>query len=213
MILCIYFWLCGVFVAAQAFLWLQRVGFSLQWLLWLQSTRSRHLGSVAVASWLSSPGSVVVAHGLSCFTACGVLLDQESNLCLLHCHVDSSPPSQQGSPIRVFWATSALFRLSFLLNKYPGVGFLDHRVCVCVCVCVLVAQSCLTLCDPMDCSPPGSSVHGILQARILEWVAISLSRESSWPRDQTCISCIGRQILDHWSARRPHWRKMVITFL
>ena len=136
MILCIYFWLCGVFVAAQAFLWLQRVGFSLQWLLWLQSTRSRHLGSVAVASWLSSPGSVVVAHGLSCFTACGVLLDQESNLCLLHWHVDSSPPSQQGSPIRVLWATSALFRLSFLLNKYPGVGFLDHRVCVCVCVCV-----------------------------------------------------------------------------
>ena len=43
----------------------------------------------------------------------------------------------------------------------------------------LVAQSCLTLCDPMDCSPPGSSVHGILQARILEWAAISFSRGSS----------------------------------
>ena len=47
------------------------------------------------------------------------------------------------------------------------------------CVCVLVAQSCLTLCDPMDCSPPGSSVHGIFQARILEWVPISFSRGSS----------------------------------
>ena len=46
-----------------------------------------------------------------------------------------------------------------------------------------VAQSCLTLCDPMDCSPPGSSVHGILQARILEWVAISFSRGSSQPTD------------------------------
>ena len=45
----------------------------------------------------------------------------------------------------------------------------------------LVAQLCPTLCDPMDCSPPGSSVHGILQARILEWVAISSSRESSYP--------------------------------
>ena len=45
-----------------------------------------------------------------------------------------------------------------------------------VCVCVLVAQSCLTLCDPVDCSPPGSSVHGILPARILEWVAIPFSR-------------------------------------
>ena len=48
-----------------------------------------------------------------------------------------------------------------------------------VTYCVLVAQSCPTLCDPMDCSPPGSSVHGILQARILEWVAISFSRGSS----------------------------------
>ena len=47
----------------------------------------------------------------------------------------------------------------------------------------------------MDCSPPDSSVHGISQARILEWVAISFSRGSSWPRDQTWVSCIGRQIL------------------
>ena len=54
---------------------------------------------------------------------------------------------------------------------------------------------CLTLCDPMDHSLPGSSVHGILQARILDWVAISFSRGSSWPRDRTCISCIGRLIL------------------
>ena len=50
-----------------------------------------------------------------------------------------------------------------------------------------VAQSCLTLCDPMDCSWPGSSHHGILQARILEWVAISFSRGSSWSRDQTQV--------------------------
>ena len=57
------------------------------------------------------------------------------------------------------------------------------RVCVCVCVCararVRVAQSYLTLCDPMDSSLPGSSVHGIFQARILEWVAISYSRRFS----------------------------------
>ena len=52
------------------------------------------------------------------------------------------------------------------------------------CVCVLVAQSCWTLCDPMAYSPPGSSVHGTSQARILEWVAISFSRGSSPPRDQ-----------------------------
>ena len=57
---------------------------------------------------------------------------------------------------------------------------------VCVCVCVLVdAQSCLTLCDPMDYSPPRSSVHGIPQARILEWVAMPFSKGSSQPRDRT----------------------------
>ena len=50
-----------------------------------------------------------------------------------------------------------------------------------------VLQSCPTLCDPMDCSPPGSSVHGILQARMLEWVAIPSSRGSSKPRDQTQV--------------------------
>ena len=49
-------------------------------------------------------------------------------------------------------------------------------------------------------SPPGSSIHGIAQARILEWVAISFSKASSWPRDPTCISCIGRQILYQWAT-------------
>ena len=59
---------------------------------------------------------------------------------------------------------------------------------------------CPALCDPMDCNPPGSSVHEILQARILEWVAMPSSRGSSWPRDQTLFSyafCIGRHILRH----------------
>ena len=69
-----------------------------------------------------------------------------------------------------------------------------------MCVC---AQLCPTLCDPMDCSPPGASVHGILQARILEWVAISFSREPSQPRDQTCV-CLHWQAdslpLSHWEA-------------
>ena len=53
-----------------------------------------------------------------------------------------------------------------------------------------VAQLCPTLCDPTDCSLQGSSVHGILQARVLEWVAISFSRGASQPRDQTQVSCI-----------------------
>ena len=53
----------------------------------------------------------------------------------------------------------------------------------------------------MDCSPPGFSVHGILQARILEWVAISSSGGSSWPRDRTHVSSIARWILYHWATR------------
>ena len=57
-------------------------------------------------------------------------------------------------------------------------------------VCAQSLKSCPTLYDPMDCSPPGSSVHGILQAKILEWVAMPFSRGSSRPRDWTHISCI-----------------------
>ena len=53
----------------------------------------------------------------------------------------------------------------------------------------------------MDCSAPGSSVHGIFQASILEWVAISFSRGTSWPRDWTCISCLDKGILYHWATR------------
>ena len=66
---------------------------------------------------------------------------------------------------------------------------------------MLVAQSCPTLCDPVDCSPPGSTVHGIFQARILEWVAISFSRGSSWPRDRTQVSCIAGIFFTDWAMR------------
>ena len=64
-------------------------------------------------------------------------------------------------------------------------------------LCGSDAQSFLTLCDPMDCSPPGSSVHGILQARVLEWVAISFSKEAPHARGQTHLSCIGKWVLYH----------------
>ena len=67
---------------------------------------------------------------------------------------------------------------------------------------VLGAQSCPTLCDSMDCSPPGSSVHRILQARILEWLAIPFSRVSSQPRDRTWISCVAGRFFTV-SPRKP----------
>ena len=71
-----------------------------------------------------------------------------------------------------------------------------------ICCCCLVTKSCPALLwPPLDCSLPDSSFHGIFQARILEYVAISFSRGFSWPRDQTHISCIGRQILYYWATR------------
>ena len=70
-----------------------------------------------------------------------------------------------------------------------------------LCVKVSVAQSCLTLCDPMDWGLPGSSVHGILQKTILEWVAIPFSRVASWPRDWTQISCIAGKFFTLWATR------------
>ena len=74
------------------------------------------------------------------------------------------------------------------------------------------AQSCLTLGDPMDHRLPGFSVHGIFQAKILGQVAISYSRGSSWPRDQTrvsCVSCIDKRILYHWAT----WKAIDSTTL
>ena len=76
---------------------------------------------------------------------------------------------------------------SFTVPTVPSLCLLSH----------------VQLCGPQDCSLPDSSVHGILQASILEWIAFSSSRESSPPRDRTqvsCLSCIGRQILYHYAT-------------
>ena len=82
-------------------------------------------------------------------------------------------------------------------------------VCVCVCACACVGSR-VWLCDPIDCSPPGSSVHGMSQARILEWAALSSYRGSSWSRDWTHVSWVsftGSWILYHcttWQATYPY---------
>ena len=73
-----------------------------------------------------------------------------------------------------------------------------------------VAQSCPTLCDPMDCSLPGSSVHGIFQAKILEWVAISLSRGSSRPRDRTQVSHIAGKRFNLCTTREAQLLRKVL---
>ena len=95
----------------------------------------------------------------------------------------------------------------------PSVPYKPSCVRVCSRVCArMCTQLCPTLCDPMDCSLRGSSVHGILQARILQWVAISSSGGSFWPRDWTHISCVsftGRRILylafpSEFTFKSPH---------
>ena len=91
------------------------------------------------------------------------------------------------------WSSLVFFSAPFWRSISVGM---------CQSACVH-AQLCPTLCDPMDCSPPGSSVHGILQTRILEWVAMPLSKESSWSRDQShisCVSCIAGRFFT-WQAK------------
>ena len=105
----------------------------------------------------------------------------------------------------------SLQKLSDLSKELNVFMPISYQVCLFGCftgisqlcrICVHT-QLFLTLCNPMDYAPLGSSVHGIIPARILESVAISSFRESFWPRDQTCISGIGRQILDHEPPEKP----------
>ena len=89
---------------------------------------------------------------------------------------------------------------SFHLNRMEVLAMLVH------------AQSCLTLCNPMDCSLPDSSVYGILQARTQEWAAISSSRASSRPRDQSNVFCIGRQFFTTETPGKPWSLTYILCF-
>ena len=82
--------------------------------------------------------------------------------------------------------------------------FMGRYFYIWVTIC-LVAQSCPTLCHPMDCSPPGTSVHGILQARTLEWVSMPFSKESSQSRDQTWVSHIAGRLFTVWATKEAPW--------
>ena len=117
--------------------------------------------------------------GVDChFLLLGILPTQESNPCLL-----------LGRWILYHWATREVLSLKTF-------KFFLH-----ILKCSVVTQSCPTLCDPMDCSPPGSSVHGILQARILEWVAISSFRGCSRPRDRTWAFRITGRCFTLWATK------------
>ena len=98
----------------------------------------------------------------------------------------------QSSICNIPWLIGKVGNSRKTLTSFPVILLKPPTVHVCVCWC-LVAQSCLTLCCPVDSSPPGFSVHRVFQARILNWVAISSSKGSSTPRVRTrgsCVSCI-----------------------
>ena len=86
----------------------------------------------------------------------------------------------------------------YLLNAWSEVKWIE------------IAQSCPTLCDPMDCSLPGSSIHGIFQARVLEWGAIAFSRGSSQPRNRTQVSRIAGRCFTIWATRELIYVKVFI---
>ena len=109
----------------------------------------------------------------------GIFPTQGLNPSLPHCRQILYLLSHQGSPCR---------------SKCGHITFLESES--------EVAQTCPTLCDPMDCSLPGSSVHGIFQAIVLEWIAISFSRGSSQPRDWTPVSRIVDRRFTVWATRR-----------
>ena len=112
----------------------------------------------------------------------------------------STSSARRRRGVRTWWGGRVLTVVSVGGDRWGSL----RRFC-----CCLVSKLCPTLFDPMDCSPPGFSVHGILQAGILEWDAISSSRGSFRSRDQTHVSYIGRRILHHWAtweAKKPWFR-------
>ena len=114
----------------------------------------------------------------------GTLPTQGLNPELPHCRLILYHLSHQGS------------LKCLILFKYVGIEEKFRNLCCCCCCCSVV-QSCPPVCNLIDCSPLGSSLHGISQARILEWVALSSSRKLPQLKDQSPVSCIGRRILYH----------------
>ena len=109
----------------------------------------------------------------------------------LHCSVHT--PQITSLPTQ--WWTFQESTLPFSTRLLP------QAVCVCACVHALSSSVTPTLCDPMDHGLPGTSVHGVSHARILECVAFSYSKGSSRPRYWPHVSCISRRILHHWATR------------
>ena len=113
--------------------------------------------------------------------------------------------------LTAFWFTDCSFlAVSSLIRRgKTALWFLQQGMCL----CAKSFQSYPTLCDPMDCSLPGSSVHGILQARVLECVAVPSSRGSSLPRDQTSISYASPAFAGEFFMTGAKWEAQCISFI
>ena len=107
-------------------------------------------------------------------------------------------------PLLQFWRTSLLCGL-LLFGSFFSLCAMNISHCFLLDCQVLVAQLCLTLCDPMDCSPQGFSLHGIFQARILECVSTSFSKGSSWFRDRTLIFSTACSFFTIWATRESFY--------
>ena len=119
------------------------------------------------------------------------------------------------------WCGSKAFSLrGFRPNSYPLPGLRTSwpplrtaGSLITLFVVVYSLSRVRLFCDPMDCSPPESFVHGIFQARILEWVVISFSRGSSWPRDQICVFCIAGRFFTSEPPGKPLLTSLVFCLL
>ena len=129
--------------------------------------------------------------------------------CPLHWQADSLPLSQPGKPRSTFFKVKPLEpmliftcvvikpfqKIRYCCSRNLEFGMNNYQI-------VLVAQSCPNFCNPMDCSLSGSSLHGIFQARMLEWVAIPFSRGSSQPKDRTRVSHIAGRFFAIWATKK-----------
>ena len=134
-------------------------------------------------------------------------LIDEKNTSLFHFTFPWSLKKLNDHHFIYWWSTYISPSVNYLFLTELQKLFLHFRKTLCLLyekVKEKVTQSCSTLCNAMDYSLPGSSGNGIFQTRILEWVAISFSRGFSQPRDQTWVSCFGRQILYHWATWEPN---------
>ena len=175
----------------------------------MKSLRVPHLPNVGSVIWIRQMGFLASVFLCCLYIPCN-LLNQES----LHKEKSCGAFFQRMRQIRreSFYASwlgfcwDSLTKPRLLIGLYHITSYFE--IFRNYFLMAFLGYPCLLACDPLDCSPPGSSVHGVLQARILEWVSISFSREYSRPSDRTCVSCdscIAGEFFTYWATRVAHF--------